>query len=521
MTESHRSTFYRASSLYMVGMILAAVTEYGKEAAIAYRFGTTTQADTFFGAMIIPYTIFVLFTYLGRMSIVPAITGIQDRESSERLNDLLGILYSWVAILGIAILAGGVLASRYLVQLSMPGTTEEIWKRAMGLQRLLFIFTFTGAFVSLGLSIVQARKHFIVPAFMIPFSNIAVIAMIMFGGRRFGLDVLPWSYIAGMIIQLVIISATARHFRLRWFPIRRLRDPHLREISYLVAIPLISFGIRSLNGITDRTLASFLEVGSIAVINYSSKMGKGISFIFAGTLFTVSIPFLSTLFLKKELKEARTMIMNNIKILTLILVPLTAIIIACHHEIIAFLFQRGSFGVDATLKTSRAFIFFSLGLYPGALAFVLATPFFAMKKPKIPMVNSILMFLLNICLAVVLMRVMGVNGIALAYSLTFFVSVIRLYILLKMEIGRIIDRRTILMTIKLFAIALLMIAVMLTVKRLGVDDLFSANMPGKLARLLAVSLSGVGSFIVASRLVGIPEIGSATSILRNTFKPGK
>jgi putative peptidoglycan lipid II flippase len=505
----------------MVGMLLSTVTEYGKEAAIAFRFGTTLQADAFFGAFIIPYTLFILFTYLGKMSIVPVITEVQSKESHERFNDLLGTLYLWVAIAGAGILIIGLAGSKYLIHISMPGTPREIWNQAVSLQRVLFLFTVLGAFVSLCLSIIQAQKHFVVPAFFMPFANTVVILLIFYGGKLYGLEALPWAYIGGMFLQFVILAITARHFNLRWFPLPRLHDGYLREISYLVLIPLLSFGIRSVNAISDRTLASFLETGSIAIINYSSKLIKGFSYISAGTIFTVSIPFLATLFLKNERKEVRILITRNIQILSLLLLPLTAIIISCPYEIISLLFQRGSFGIDATEKTSRALVFFSLGLYPGAMTFVLAAPFFAMKKPKIPMVNSLLMFLLNITLAIALMFPMGVNGIALAASLTYYISVVRMHTMLKKEIGRVVDGTTLKSTGRIALLSLCMMIVMCGLKSTGIGSAFPPNLIGKIALLSLIAGSGVASFLLTTKIIRIPEIGQIASTLQSYFVPAR
>jgi putative peptidoglycan lipid II flippase len=521
MIKSHRSEFYKASILVFFGIILTCITEYGQEAAIAHRFGTSREADIFFGAFIIPLTIFILFSYLGKIAIIPAITEIQEQESPERFNALLSTLYFWLTILATGLLIIGLLFSEYFVKVSIPGASPDMWQKAINLQRPLFLFVFISGFVSLCLSTIQAKKHFTVPAFCVPVTNSLVILMIFYGSRKFGLNALPWSYIAGITIQFVILAVTASHFKLKWFPLWRFRDPYLRNITYLFAISLLSFGIRFLNAVIARILASFLEVGSIAIINYSSKLISGISFVSAGAIFTVSIPFLATLFLEKEIREIRSLISNNIITLTLILIPLTTIIGICHYEIISILFQRGSFSNESTLKTSVALIYFSLGLYPGAMAFILSAPFFAMKKPRVPMINSILMFLINISLAILLMRFMGVNGIALAASLTYIVSMIFLYVILQRKVGEIISKKGFVSIGKIIAASSIMTLIMFVEKITGIVNIFPCNLFGNILQLLVISGSGLLGFLLIARLVNIPEIRLVLLTFRTYFMPKK
>jgi putative peptidoglycan lipid II flippase len=155
------------------------------------------------------------------------------------------------------------------------------------------------------------------------------------------------------------------------------------------------------------------------------------------------------------------------------------------------------------------------------MTFILAAPFFSMKKPKIPMTNSVLMFILNISLAVLLMKYMKVNGIALAASLTYLVSMLRMYFLLQREVGKITDRLILGSIGKIVLISIIMVLVMIAVKMSGIGLLFDYNLFGKLARLSIISLSGVGSFFLTAKLVRLPEIGSIKSTLQHIFFTGK
>src|SRR5665647_445773 len=82
-----------------------------------------------------------------------------------------------------------------------------------------------------------------------------------------------------------------------------------------------------------------------------------------------------------------------------------------------------------------AFIYYSIGIFPMAVAVLITQAFYSLKNTKYPMIIGVFSVIINIILNLLLINPMKHNGLAFATSITSFITVVPLIILLRKEIG--------------------------------------------------------------------------------------
>ena len=114
------------------------------------------------------------------------------------------------------------------------------------------------------------------------------------------------------------------------------------------------------------------------------------------------------------------------------------------------MYERGAFDRTATLLTSSAMFYYSLGIFASSVKSILFKLFYAMKDMKTPMYTSIIGTIINIILNVILVQVMDFKGLALATSLSSYITLTYLLIVLYRQNWKLKYKRITFLTIQFF-----------------------------------------------------------------------
>ena len=217
-------------------------------------------------------------------------------------------------------------------------------------------------------------------------------------------------------------------------------NPGTRKVMALLAPTIIGIAAYQLNDTVSTALAKRVGPGIASSLQYSIRLQELILGIFAVSIGTVILPDLSGFANKKDWTQFNSMLLQAIKIMTLISIPITAYSLITGNELISLLYKRNQFDDNSVAMTLGIFRFHILGLLFIALNRIMAPAFYAQKKPKLPTIAGLINFVSNILLVFILSRPMGGNGIALALSLASLLNTLFLFIFMKkmeaIEVGR-------------------------------------------------------------------------------------
>ena len=234
-------------------------------------------------------------------------------------------------------------------------------------------------------------------------------------------------------------------------------NPGTRKVMALLAPTIVGIAAYQLNDSVSTALAKRVGPGIASSLQYSIRLQELILGIFAVSIGTVILPDLSGFANKKDWTQFNTMLLQAIKIMTLISIPITAYSLVSGRELISLLYKRNQFDDNSVAMTLEIFRFHIAGLLFIALNRIMAPAFYAQKKPKLPTIAGLINFGSNILFVFILSRPMGGKGIALALSIASFLNTIFLFVFMKkmeaIEVGR-LARGTLLYALKMSLLSL-------------------------------------------------------------------
>ncbi len=216
-----------------------------------------------------------------------------------------------------------------------------------------------------------------------------------------------------------------------------LKDENIRQILYLVVPVFLGSYVNQINTVVNRTLASTLESGSITALDYANKLNVFAVGVIVISLSTVMYPILSKLASENNMKHFKQNISKSINIIIISMVPIMIMIMDLSTPIVRILFEKGSFDQRATYLTSTALFYYSIGIVAYGLNDILSKAFYSLQDTKTPVKNATISVIINVFLSIVLVKYMGIGGLALAGSISAIVSTILLFVSLRKKIGQI------------------------------------------------------------------------------------
>lgn len=208
-------------------------------------------------------------------------------------------------------------------------------------------------------------------------------------------------------------------------------NPGTKKVVSLIVPTIIGMAAYQLNDLVSTSMATRAGEGIAASLQYSLRLQELILGIFAVSIGTVILPDLSGLANEKKYTEFNNMLLQAIKIISLISIPITAYSLITGKEMISLLYKSKAFDDDSVLLTLSEFRFHILGLLFIAMNRIISPAFYAQGNTKLPTLSGIISFVANIILVLILTKPMGGKGIAFALSLASLINTVFLFIFMK------------------------------------------------------------------------------------------
>src|SRR5699024_2381355 len=196
---------------------------------------------------------------------------------------------------------------------------------------------------------------------------------------------------------------------------------------------------------------------------------------------------------------------TSLNIVLLITIPAAIGMIVLATPAVKFAYQRGEFGEAATMMTSSALVYYSLGLVGNGVKGLLTRVYYSLKDTKTPMINSAYALGLNFIFNLVLVQFMGHRGLALATSLSTTITAIILLHHLRKKIGNLGLKAMIQSSVKTLISSIIMGVVVYLVYNYSV----AAFNPSRFVELIFVLLTvliGITVYIAALYIFKVEEL---------------
>lgn len=203
----------------------------------------------------------------------------------------------------------------------------------------------------------------------------------------------------------------------------------------MVGPMFLSTAITEICQIINRNFAASLSVGAISALNYSGKVAGLFVAMIGQSLFTVLFPHMSKLAADGDIAKLKSSLTSGIMYITAIMLPLCVGVIVLAQPSVRVLFQRGSFTTGDTILTASCLRMYALLMISGSINPLIMRTFYAIQNTKIPANVSVVTVFANIVINFFLIKPLGVEGLALASSLSSILTMLLLLFFLRKKLG--------------------------------------------------------------------------------------
>jgi putative peptidoglycan lipid II flippase len=239
-----------------------------------------------------------------------------------------------------------------------------------------------------------------------------------------GIWIMVYATLAGSLVHAALVvwmmDAHGYRFRLRWYGMTLAA----REVAQQYGPVLLSGVVASGGLLVDQSMAAMLPAGSVSALVYGNRFVSVVISLLAGAISTALTPYFSRMIALKDWAGCRQTVRTWVRLAALVSVPIAALFIAASHLVVRVAFERGAFGPHDTAVVASVMAMYAIQIPFFVTSRVFYRFVIAMRRTDLALYCGVVNLLLDIVLNVVLMRWLGVAGIALATSLwtvsTFF-----------------------------------------------------------------------------------------------------
>ena len=428
----------RSAAIVAIAYVLSRILGLLREMILARKFGTSPEMDAYVAAFRIPDLLFlVVMSGAFGAAFIPVFAGFIDRDDREKASRLASSMLTWTG-LGILVLSAlAFFLASPLTSVVAPGYDTYTHNLTVELMRpLLLSPVFLGlAIASKG--ILEAQNQFAWPAFAPVLYNLAIIVGAYFFADEFGIHAVVWGVIIGAFLQLALQAPAVIRTGLKLRPTLDRTVDGLTDVLRLLGPRVVGLAAFQLNFIVITAFASMLGGQYPSGLNYAWLLLMLPHGVLALSMSTVAFPSLAALFGRGDRDGFARLLDRTMRPLLFLSIPASVALVMIGREVIMIIFEGGRFDGESTDIVARAFFWFALGLVGYGLTEIVTRVFYAMKDTRTPVITTILTVMLNIILARLLMDPLGVEGLAMALTVTTAAEAIIMMAFLKQRSGRI------------------------------------------------------------------------------------
>ncbi|MGI6686999.1 MAG: murein biosynthesis integral membrane protein MurJ [Christensenellales bacterium] len=413
------------SIILSVGLVafLSKVLGFLREMVLAFYFGANTQTDVFFIAQSMPSTLFPAVCNSFATAFVPLYVsqlGKSQNDGNRFASNALKFSVTLVIVLSFF----SVLIMPIAVKLIFPSLTELNFSNAVLFSRIIMIgFPFVMIQYMLSAFLSTHKRYLETQIAGLFFSISLILATIVFSNER-GMIMLIISVSFAHFLQAVYLWFVSRkHVRLETSTVLFMSD--IKSLVVFTLPILLSNLVLQVNGIVSRSIASSLADGSVSAMNYAQTIDNMLIGVLITSLTLVLYPIMATE--SGNGNSQRGVFEKGIKFTVMSLVPISVIFSVFADSIVSIIYERGVFDKMAVNLTASFLRFSSLQYAFFGIRELLTRRYYVEKNTKTPLLINVFGMVMNVLLAFILSKKLGVAGIAIAN--TIFITIVAVLML--------------------------------------------------------------------------------------------
>jgi putative peptidoglycan lipid II flippase len=405
-----------------------------REVLIAKYFGASGQVDAFMVAMSLPLLVGGGIGLALGTAFVPICQKILWKRDRQQQGELVGNVvilaaaYSFLFVLPLWVMPVP------FIKLAAPSLPDTTMLLTAELTRWLCLYVWLMNLVYVLTAVYHALHHFRVPALCDLSFNVLTILILITFSMSWGIHALAFGSLLGSSLCVIALATLL----VKGGPIAfrtDLRNEDTKKFLQL-AIPVFAFELFSgMSVVIENHFASELGEGSVAAVTYAKQVSITLVTLLAASIARGAFPTLSTLYSEQRYGDVRVFLVRLNRQVIVVFTPLAFLFVIFCDEILEAVYVRGAFDATALETTSKAFLFYSIGVALAATEPILLRTSYALSDAMTPLGSTMAGIIIMIPLAYVLTPLLGIAGIALATNLALLLRVAIQAFVLQKKLG--------------------------------------------------------------------------------------
>lgn len=296
---------------------------------------------------------------------------------------------------------------------------------------LLFII---GSFLS---AILQSYNHFFIPGIASALYNLGIILGIKLLSPIMGVSSAAVGVVLGALIFVLVQLPVVKRVGFSFKPSLSLKTKGVMEVFKLMGPRTLSIGVYQLGTILIVTLISFLPTPgrSYVIFDYAQTLAFAPVVLFGQAIAQAAFPILARE--KERMEDFKTTFVTSFNQMLYLVLPVSALFLVLRIPIVRLIYGASQFDWPATVLTGRTLAFFSISIFASSLSYLIARGFYALHDTKTPLMIGTVTTIFMIALGALFIFVdkMGVESIAVAFSIATITNIVLSFIFLDRKVG--------------------------------------------------------------------------------------
>ncbi|MBL7053979.1 murein biosynthesis integral membrane protein MurJ [Patescibacteria group bacterium] len=477
-----------------------------RDRLLSGNFGAGNVLDAYYASFRLPDLVFQILVF-GALSsaFIPVFLEHFSKDKTRAwgiTNLVLNSLFLIIFIFSIIFF----IFAPLLVDIMVPGFDESTKSLTVSLTRIMLLGSLFFTLSNVVSSVLTALRRFLVYSLAPVMYNIGIIFGILFLTKtNLGILGLAWGVVLGAFLHLLIQIPMFFKLGFKWSYKFNIFDPVVKKILKLMLPRCFGLAVSQLNFIVITFIASTIAVGSVAVYSLAFNLISVPVGIFGISLAVSLFPLLSKRVIDKEYGLIAHQFSRTIRYIAYLIIPVSVLFILLRTQIVRIILGTGIFSWKDTVLTAQTLGWFSFSLFAQTLIPVFARSFYAYQDTVTPVKIALISFTINIVGCILLAPIMGVYGLALAFSLSSIINISLLYIAFnkknKLNTAEIFNS-----FFKIIGLSALMVVVVQVVKYQIGDMVNMHTFLGVFIQLVVSGLAGILFYVLMSFVFKFKEI---------------
>ncbi|HTL85439.1 MAG TPA: murein biosynthesis integral membrane protein MurJ [Acidimicrobiia bacterium] len=460
MSDDHpspdRDALARSSAAVATGTLLSRVTGLVRVVALAWALGGGSLADAYNLANTTPNIVYELI--LGGIlaaTIVPIFVRQIKEQDHRSISAIFTVTLTVVSVLTLIAMIFTPLLAR-LFAIGSSGAEHAAQVHVVTILLLCFLPQMVFyALTALSTALLNAHRRFVAAAFAPVCNNIVVIATLLVFAARTSHDRASWTdatrirdevglllllglgTTAGIVLMALVLLPAMRRAGARVTPVFAWRDTGVRTMTRLAGW---TFGYVAANQVAQLfvlVLAKSGDPGNVTAYVYAFTFYVLPHGLLAVSIMTTLMPELARRVADDDAPGLRRDFSLGLRYLVVLMLPASVLFVVLAQPIVGVL-NIGKFAFHNSTVTGDVLQLFAISLLPFSLFLYEMRLFYAHADTRRPFLINLVENSFNVLLAIALFPALGVQGLALAWSISYFLAAIGGLVLVQRRIGAVV-----------------------------------------------------------------------------------